>query len=390
MLYNIIIYAFFCLIIPLDQKESAKDYIDQHKMLAIQEMERSGIPASIKMAQALLESNYGKSELASKANNHFGIKCGNKWTGDTFYKQDDDYVKGKLVKSCFRKFNSVQESFIAHSDFLKDPNKKYRYGFLFKYDKTDYESWAYGLYDAGYATDPSYPEKLLVIIKQYELYQYDTAGAGQRNKQDITDSYTPRTYEASTPKKKTRKETRSTKSSEKKGSQTRPTVNTERINPKSETAAEAAFEASSYSKDGAYRKKEVNYVPLVIAKGNETLMTFCKENQISLKDAIKYNERLNSSADILEEGEYIYTKEKKNNFVGNKEVHKVKRDETMYDIAQKYGIKLNSLYAKNRLPKYAQVLAGEKINLQGKVKLGDRPRFIDMSKDKRSDSKFLF
>ena len=147
------------------------NYISKYKEIAISEMHRTGIPASIKMAQALLESGSGQSSLAKHANNHFGIKCGGKWNGGEFYREDDDYnSKGKLIKSCFRKFDSDYESFIAHSDFLQ--NQK-RYNFLFEYTSSDYESWAYGLKKAGYATDKKYPKKLIDIIIKYRLYELD-------------------------------------------------------------------------------------------------------------------------------------------------------------------------------------------------------------------------
>ncbi|MBT8231154.1 MAG: hypothetical protein HKN51_00715, partial [Saprospiraceae bacterium] len=168
------------------------DYISQYKDIAISEMHRTGIPASIKMAQALLESGAGKSTLALKANNHFGIKCGNSWNGGTFYREDDDYKNGKLIKSCFRQFNSVSESYIAHSDFL---TKQKRYAFLFNYHKDDYKSWAKGLRKAGYATDKKYPQKLIHIIEKYQLYELDNLEAPilaqnnrKRTKEESTES----------------------------------------------------------------------------------------------------------------------------------------------------------------------------------------------------------
>lgn len=122
------------------------DYIARYKDIAIREMERAGIPASIKLAQALLESDAGNSYLARKANNHFGIKCGAAWDGKKFYRLDDDYDdKGNRVKSCFRAYKDAEDSFIAHSEFLRDPAKEYRYGFLFRIDPTDYKRWATGL-----------------------------------------------------------------------------------------------------------------------------------------------------------------------------------------------------------------------------------------------------
>ncbi|MEL6390503.1 MAG: glucosaminidase domain-containing protein [Bacteroidota bacterium] len=147
-------------------------YIDQYKVIAITEMQEYGIPASIKMAQAILESNSGRSSLAMESNNHFGIKCGKDWIGKKAYREDDDYENGLLVKSCFRAYDDPALSFRAHSQFLTNP-KSQRYKFLFELDPYDYKGWAKGLRKAGYATDPNYPSKLIGIIERYELYLLD-------------------------------------------------------------------------------------------------------------------------------------------------------------------------------------------------------------------------
>lgn len=141
------------------------DYIETFSGLAQVEMEAYGIPASITLAQGLLESGYGKGELASKTNNHFGIKCHTGWQGD--YDFHDDDAKGE----CFRKYNHPMYSYRDHSIFL---STRSRYAFLFDYETTDYKSWAKGLRKAGYATDKKYPQKLIYLIEKHELYQYDS------------------------------------------------------------------------------------------------------------------------------------------------------------------------------------------------------------------------
>lgn len=148
----------------------ANNYIDQHRDLAIVEMQRSGIPASITLAQALHETNYGRSNLATKAKNHFGIKCKHYWQGKTYKHKDDDYIDGKLIKSCFRAYDSDFDSYIDHSNFLMQSD---HYKVLFTFDKTDYEAWAHGLKSCGYATDKKYADKLIRKIKKYNLDQYD-------------------------------------------------------------------------------------------------------------------------------------------------------------------------------------------------------------------------
>jgi uncharacterized FlgJ-related protein len=142
---------------------SSLEYIERFKAIAIQEMNSYGIPASITLAQGLFESGSGNSELAKVANNHFGIKCGTTWAGESYYKNDDN------ENDCFRVYNNPEESFRDHSEFLKKKN----YARLFELDKNDFNGWAYGLKACGYATNPKYPQLLLNIIIKYQLDQYD-------------------------------------------------------------------------------------------------------------------------------------------------------------------------------------------------------------------------
>ena len=145
------------------QKMTRDQYIEQYRELAIKEMNRSGIPASITLAQGLLESNSGNSTLATKANNHFGIKC-HGWEGRKIYHDDD------AKDECFRKYRSAEESYEDHTIFLMNSP---RYDFLFEYDQTDYKSWAKGLKKAGYATAPKYADQLITLIEEAGLHQYD-------------------------------------------------------------------------------------------------------------------------------------------------------------------------------------------------------------------------
>ena len=142
------------------------NYVDQYKDLAIAESERTGIPASIKLAQAVLESRFGTSDLATKANNHFGIKCKIDWKGEKVFANDD------TPSDCFRKYTSAHESFIDHSDFLKS-HRLHFYDHLFEIDKRDYKAWASGLQIAGYASTNYYAKTLIYLIEKYEFYQYD-------------------------------------------------------------------------------------------------------------------------------------------------------------------------------------------------------------------------
>ncbi len=143
---------------------SRAEYIQKYQLLAIEEMNRSGIPASITMAQACLESGNGGSELSKKSNNHFGIKCKSYWTGKKVYYDDDE------KNECFRKYKTVEESYIDHTNFLMDNPRYYE---LFQLSSDDYIGWAKGLKKAGYATARDYDKRLINIIEEYQLFRLD-------------------------------------------------------------------------------------------------------------------------------------------------------------------------------------------------------------------------
>jgi len=148
-------------------------YIERYAPLAVAEMQRSGIPASITLAQGILESGWGQSQLALQSNNHFGIKCKEYWEGPTVYWEDDDFdAQGRKIKSCFRAYADPVESYRDHSEFLMNNP---RYAELFQYPVTDYRSWAFGLKRCGYATLTDYAERLIALIEEHQLYLYDRA-----------------------------------------------------------------------------------------------------------------------------------------------------------------------------------------------------------------------
>jgi len=168
---QIILYVFLIISSSLHaQRERAEAYINKYKDLAISEMQRTGIPASITLAQGILESQFGESDLAVNANNHFGIKCKTEWTGQKTYHDDD------LKKECFRVYPSAADSYKDHSNFLMT---REWYAFLFKLEPTDDSGWAYGLKKAGYATEKDYPQRLLKLINDYQLQQYSLAALGK-------------------------------------------------------------------------------------------------------------------------------------------------------------------------------------------------------------------
>ena len=164
----IILSILFSTTLIFAQNRNAKydSYIEKYAKLAVQSQTKHRIPASITLAQGLLESGAGESRLAKECNNHFGIKCGGSWYGKSMRMNDD------ALNECFRCYNNPKDSYEDHAEFLKKP----RYSFLFDYKINDYKSWAKGLKKAGYATDPNYPTKLINIIETYKLYEYDEGG----------------------------------------------------------------------------------------------------------------------------------------------------------------------------------------------------------------------
>jgi hypothetical protein len=161
------------------QKATPQDYIKKYATKAQQEMKRSGVPAAITLAQGILESESGNSDLATKSNNHFGIKCKSNWTGEKVYHNDDE--RGE----CFRKYSTVEDSYKDHSDFLKNNE---RYAFLFDLEVTDYYGWAKGLKKAGYATNPVYAQRLIDIIEKYEIQKYNDIANLDSEKEPVNDS----------------------------------------------------------------------------------------------------------------------------------------------------------------------------------------------------------
>lgn len=270
------------------------NYINNYFPLAIIQQEEHGIPASITLAQGLLESGAGQSELANKSNNHFGIKC-HDWTGDKAYHDDDE--RGE----CFRKYEKVLDSYEDHSLFLKNRS---RYAFLFEISPTDYQSWAHGLKKAGYATDPSYAYKLISIIENYELHQFDL--------------------------KKTK------------------TVS------KKQSDSNKQSEVSPIGSVDAFRTHEVyrnNGVKFVVSVVGDTYSSLAEELNISEKRLRRYNE-INEFTQLTP-GTQVYIQYKKRKAARGNNNYVVKTGDSMYSISQNYAIKIEKLYQLNQMP-YSQ------------------------------------
>lgn len=297
-------------------------YINQYKQIAIDEMIRTGVPAAITLAQGILESNSGECPLVQQSNNHFGIKCKSDWNGDVVYHDDDE------KNECFRRYNSAEDSYRDHSDFLKNrPN----YAFLFDLDASDYQDWAYGLKKAGYATNPSYAESIITTIEKYNLGQYTDLAFLQSNQINI----------AAAP----------VKTEDKYAFETPAKIN--------------ATNNSSVTKDNSVNYPEgvflINQTKVVYAKEGSSLFALASNYNISYKKLLTNNDLNN--VDILDHSTLIYLEKKPKR--GNKDYHVALPNEDMHDIAQEEGVQLESLCAYNNLQKNNQPKAGDKILLHG-------------------------
>lgn len=293
-------------------------YIQKYNSMAQDQMVRHGIPASITLAQGLLESGAGRSELATKANNHFGIKLGSDWKGPYIVRRDD----GPHDK--FRKYNSVAESYEDHSLFLKKP----RYAELFKLSSTDYKGWAKGLKKCGYATSPTYAQQLINIIEDYGLHQYDSSNKKYVHSYNAYTSTqaTTVTVPATTTKHQTTKRTPATTAK-----------------PSMRELAEQLF----FAQHPVYACNKNYYI---VVQSGDNLPTISLMTGVSKRKLRKYNELpkdyVPHAGDIL----YLQKKHSKADKSYKGIPHVVQAGESMYDIAQHYGMRVESLYKLNDLP----------------------------------------
>lgn len=291
---------------------TAEEYIARWKEVAVSKMKQHGIPASITLAQGLLESGNGNSELAREANNHFGIKCTPDWTGGKSYHDDD------RKNDCFRKYADAADSFEDHSRFLKRP----RYADLFTLKSTDYKGWAHGLKKAGYATDPHYPRKLIELIERYQLHLFD---------QGVDVAYRPTKPAEPKPER------------ERKGR--RPVTGGETITITQGRPAEV-FEGR---------------IKCVRAKSGDTFRKLADELEMTHGMLARWNDMDKDAA--LTEGQVIFIQPKRNK-AKDAEAHVAVTGETLWQISQQYGVKLDRLAKYNGLERDARLSAGQRIALR--------------------------
>ncbi len=335
-----------------DQRSTYEEYVRKYSAVAVSEMYRSGVPASITLAQGLLESGAGQSRLAKEGNNHFGIKCHN-WTGGKMYHDDDR--KGE----CFRKYPSADESFRDHSDFLR---YKDRYAFLFNLDPTDYEGWAYGLKKAGYATDPSYPAKLIKLIKDYDLSRFDTAEA-----------VTSESGVSSQKKGSSAKETSGKSDSDKagkgnskpSGKPSKQTTKPTRPDPPSKIETPQRFNDSKGEifTFNLYRELfSLNGVPFVYSVDGETYSSIARQYNLFPREILKFNDLKEDRE--LAPGTIVYLQAKKKQAAKGLEKHVWESGDSLWTISQRYAVRLSSLKKMNKVKSDSDIVEGDLVLLR--------------------------
>ena len=315
-------------------KSDIHKYIETYSDVAVRKMQEHGIPASITLAQGILESAAGTSDLAVKANNHFGIKCHKSWEGKTFHKDDDS------KNECFRKYKTAVESFEDHSQFLKAA----RYVDLYKLKATDYEGWAHGLKKAGYATNPQYAQRLIRIIEEYNLAIYDNPNSPALAKNESPTNNPSKQPEA----KKTRNNRKASPIHTKPKPQTTPTP-TQTVDSQSTFVPQNKPYKDFTPVDYPYTTRLVymnNGVYFVVAQKGDTYFSIAKDVQLGMGELKMYNDVPNNKYEPCE-GEMVYLQRKRQ--YAERHHHVLCENETLRDVAQLYGCRLKTIYKLNNL-----------------------------------------
>ena len=292
------------------QKISPDEYINTYKNIAVAEMKRSGIPASVTLAQGILETECGNSDLVKRSNNHFGIKCKSTWTGESVKHTDD------APNECFRKYNNPEESYKDHSDYLKSTP---RYAALFQLDPSDYKGWAYGLRRAGYATNPQYPQIVISNIEKYHLQQYDNLTT-----EDIDNIAANKIINVQKP-------------------------DTENV-----------MVNLSKVENSLKLKNKINGLKALMAPKGISLLVIASKANIDLGKLLEYNDL--STDGLLNDEQVIYLEKKLKQ--GNRDFYIALQKESLYDISQNNAIQLKYLSQLNNMNENQTVEKGTKIKLR--------------------------
>ena len=293
------------------QTFSPEQYIDMYKDLAIREMKRMGVPAAITLAQGLLETESGNSDLVKKSNNHFGIKCKASWTGASVSHDDD------AAGECFRKYNAAEDSYRDHSNYLRGSD---RYAFLFKLDPANYKGWAYGLKRAGYATNPHYPEILIKNIEQYNLQQYTQQAIGEI-----------------------------------------PVFDSEKYRDDRDEPVRSNASA------GITGKTQFNGLKAVYAIKGTSLLAIATKHDIALVKLLEYNDLKTDG--LVTDDQWVFLEKKMKQ--GNRDFYITTKEETLLDVAQENGVQLGCLLQYNTIGEGELMKVGTRVNLRKVEELRD-------------------
>lgn len=305
------------------QRMTVEEYVAAYKDVAIAQMKRLGVPASIILAQGILETENGNSDLVKRSNNHFGIKCKSTWTGPSVSHTDD------APNECFRKYASAEESYRDHSDYLFNTP---RYASLFKLAPTDYKGWAYGLKRAGYATNPRYPQILISNIEKYNLQQYNSMDAD-------SGFYAHATTDA-------------------------PATATAPAAPAPADEVQDQKETNAFRKIFSSRKNKSNQLfnrlrAVMVFKG-VSLLAVATENDVALAKLLEFNDLQQDG--LVKADQWIYLERKHRE--GNRDIYTALRDESLHEISQNNGVQLAMLAAFNNMTENAFVKKGTRIKLR--------------------------
>lgn len=314
------------------QYMTQQEYVQKYKDIAIEEMKRMGVPAAITLAQGLLETENGNSDLLKQSNNHFGIKCKSTWTAETVSHDDD------APGECFRKYKTAEDSYRDHSNFLRGND---RYAFLFKLDPADYKAWAYGLRKAGYATNPRYPQILIKYIEDNNLEQYTDEALNDVPHFDGAQYADDKEIDSS--------------------------EDVVKLDPVPGQPINLTINGSK---------------ALLVSKGT-SLLAVATEHNINLEKLLTINDL--TSDGLLQKDQYVFLEKKQKE--GQQDFCVAQPNETLYDISQKYGVVLENLYTYNNLSANDYIVAGTKIYLkpdaamQQVASADEKPRLIQAKND---------
>lgn len=330
--FLLLVLTSFSIALKAQPNDDILEYINEYKEIAIAEMQRTGVPASIKLAQGIHETMAGKSDLVTRSNNHFGIKCKSNWNGEKVYHDDD------ARQECFRSYSNPQDSYKDHSDFLKNGA---RYAFLFQMDPTDYKAWAFGLKKAGYATNVKYSNILIKLIEDYNLNQYSLIALGKMDPKDEIIA--------------------GNKVKEEKAM----------VLVEAESPAPAAQEEATDVPKPEYPTGEftINNTKVIYASAGTSFLGIAQKYDIPLARLLDFNDK---NSDLLEKDQLVYLQRKRK--AGANEFHTVMRGESLYDICQAEGLRLESLIGYNHLESHSQPAPGEKLYLKSHAPM--KPRLL--------------